>query len=446
MVFIKINVVLAVMCLVFSIFRLASKKFGSSDKYRMDRIFICIGILALPLMLAVERYPVRAVSAQTMGIVSRMSPQKVAESYHFVKWGMAAAFAVGCAIFFILFIRYCRESRILREAVPVPGEAARELSFEELGLDRRRILLSDRISAPVTWGFFMPKILIPSYLKDEEEEKYTQIVLHEFIHAKRRDNLWKFLALFLLCAYWQHPYLWFFYFTFLREVELSCDEEVLRRIGEDGRAAYAGTLVAFAGLYCRLSRMTSQLSAGSLKRRVIAIMNYKKSNKRTGIAGKIFMGSIVFSFALLLGFSNQIFAGMRDGETIVKSSEESKESREKPQLNVIEEAREIEENKAQSNAEEIQEIPGNGAVEEITEIPEENAYGEAQEIPEVSAYGEAEDIILRETTEAEASVNGETQNMNVNNLAEAEDYSSGTEVPSEAVDQSLLQEENASVR
>ena len=73
-------------------------------------------------------------------------------------------------------------------------------------------------------------------LKDEEEEKYTQIVLHEFIHAKRRDNLWKFLALFLLCAYWQHPYLWFFYFTFLREVELSCDEEVLRRIGEDGRA------------------------------------------------------------------------------------------------------------------------------------------------------------------------------------------------------------------
>ncbi|MCA5963683.1 hypothetical protein LC724_29600 [Blautia sp. RD014234] len=229
-------------------------------------------------------------------------------------------------------------------------------------------------------------------------------------------------------------------------MELSCDEEVLRRIGEDGRAAYAGTLVAFAGLYCRLSRMTSQLSAGSLKRRVIAIMNYKKSNKRTGIAGKIFMGSIVFSFALLLGFSNQIFAGMRDGETIVKSSEESKESREKPQLNVIEEAREIEENKAQSNAEETQEIPENGAVEEITEIPEENAYGEAQEIPEVSAYGEAEDIILRETTEAEASVNGETQNMNENNLAEAEDYSSGTEVPSEAVDQSLLQEENASVR
>ena len=217
-------------------------------------------------------------------------------------------------------------------------------------------------------------------------------------------------------------------------MELSCDEEVLRRIGEDGRAAYAGTLVAFAGLYCRLSRMTSQLSAGSLKRRVIAIMNYKKSNKRTGIAGKIFMGSIVFSFALLLGFSNQIFAGMRDGETIVKSSEESKESREKPQLNVIEEAREIEENKAQSNAEETQEIPENGAVEEITEIPEENAYGEA------------EDIILRETTEAEASVNGETRNMNENNLAEAEDYSSGTEVPSEAVDQSLLQEENASVR
>lgn len=175
-------------------------------------------------------------------------------------------------------------------------------------------------------------------------------------------------------------------------------------------------------------------------------MNYKKSNKRTGIAGKIFMGSIVFSFALLLGFSNQIFAGMRDGETIVKSSEESKESREKPQLNVIEEAREIEENKAQSNAEETQEIPENGAVEEITEIPEENAYGEAQEIPEVMAYGEAEDIILRETTEAEAAVNVETQNMNENNLAEAEDYSSGTEVPSEAVDQSLLQEENASVR
>ena len=55
----------------------------------------------------------------------------------------------------------------------MPGEAARELSFEELGLDRRRILLSDRISAPVTWGFFMPKILIPSYLKDEEEEKYN---------------------------------------------------------------------------------------------------------------------------------------------------------------------------------------------------------------------------------------------------------------------------------
>lgn len=65
MVFIKINVVLADNVALSSAFSVWLQKSRNSDKYRMDRIFICIGILALPLMLAVERYPVRAVSTQT---------------------------------------------------------------------------------------------------------------------------------------------------------------------------------------------------------------------------------------------------------------------------------------------------------------------------------------------------------------------------------------------
>lgn len=394
MIFLKTNLVLAGMCLIYSIIRLAVKHFCSRDKYWLDRLFISTGVLLLPLMLGVQKCGICRISKGTAGIISQLPAKSLTQNIRMAQWGMTAAFGAGMAIFLFLFLRYCYESKVLQAAVPVEKEVSGELCLEGSGINRYRILLSDRINAPVTWGFVRPRILIPSYLETDCRESYTQIVLHEYIHAKRRDNLWKFLALFLLCMYWQHPYLWFFYFTFLKEVELSCDEEVLLRIGEDGKAAYAGTLVAFAGLYRRFSQMASPLSSGSLKRRVTAIMNYKKSSRKAGYARKILMGSIVLSFALLLGYSNQIFAGMRDGGALENIVEVNKDT-------------------DKEGTETLKEISGNGTetlvlqkdAEEISYLQEENAKDAAlqeetfaEELQEIPA-AEAEKATLQETKE-----------------------------------------------
>lgn len=135
------------------------------------------------------------------------------------------------------------------------------------------VYLCDYISSPFILGIMRPKIYLPSTLTSGEAD---HVLAHERAHLKRRDHWWKPLGYLLLTVYWFHPLMWVAYWLLCRDIELACDERVIRDMDVSGKKAYSETL-----LNCSLQKHTiaaCPLAFGEagVKERVKTVLNYKK--------------------------------------------------------------------------------------------------------------------------------------------------------------------------
>lgn len=104
----------------------------------------------------------------------------------------------------------------------------------------RNVWLADHISTPFVLGLLRPKIYLPSSLPEQER---SYILLHERHHIRRLDHLVKLLAFLALCIHWFNPLVWLAFALLGRDMEMSCDEAVLKKLGEDVRADYSASLL-----------------------------------------------------------------------------------------------------------------------------------------------------------------------------------------------------------
>lgn len=108
---------------------------------------------------------------------------------------------------------------------------------------RDNIWQCDCLKTPFVLGYFRPRIYLPFHMEEGEE---AYILLHEQTHLKRGDPWWKLLASGVLAVYWWNPAVWGCYFLFCRDMEMSCDEAVLSKMGSGVKRAYSLSLVSFA--------------------------------------------------------------------------------------------------------------------------------------------------------------------------------------------------------
>ena len=133
--------------------------------------------------------------------------------------------------------------------------------------------ICDDIETPFVLGILRPRIYVPSGLT---ESALASVLAHETAHIRRGDTLWKLCAWLITCLYWHHPLVWLSYSLFCRDMELACDEAVIRDMDASRRAAYSEAL-----LQCGLRRRRLQvcpLAFGEtgVKERVKAALNYRK--------------------------------------------------------------------------------------------------------------------------------------------------------------------------
>lgn len=138
---------------------------------------------------------------------------------------------------------------------------------------RDNVWLCDAVKSPFILGVFRPQIYISS-AADEEQLKY--ILAHEQTHLKRRDHWWKMFGYLLLAVYWFNPLMWAAYILLCRDIELACDEKVIKNMNMDSKKAYSNALID-----CSLSRrmiMVCPLAFGEIgvKTRVKSVINYRK--------------------------------------------------------------------------------------------------------------------------------------------------------------------------
>ncbi|HZK84208.1 MAG TPA: M56 family metallopeptidase [Desulfosporosinus sp.] len=141
-------------------------------------------------------------------------------------------------------------------------------------LVRDNIFETDRIVTPFVCGFKKPKIYIPT---DISQNELSYILAHERVHIKRLDYLIKPFAFLVLSVHWFNPLMWFSFFLMSKDLEMSCDESVLKSFGAETRANYSHSLLALAtGQRQLLSGSPLAFGESNAKARIKNILNYKK--------------------------------------------------------------------------------------------------------------------------------------------------------------------------
>ena len=190
-------------------------------------------------------------------------------------WGVGAA-ALG--LYFV--VGYWRATREFDMSLPVEhpfcGEWLRRQK-EKMPLRRQiRIRQFDRIGTPLTYGVRRPTILLPNQTLEEQPKTLTYILTHEYVHIRRFDCVSKLLLSAALCLHWFNPLVWVMYVLANRDLELSCDEMVLRLLGIENRSAYAMALLEMEEKRSGFGALYSAFGKNAIEERIGAIMKMKK--------------------------------------------------------------------------------------------------------------------------------------------------------------------------
>ena len=135
------------------------------------------------------------------------------------------------------------------------------------------IYLADYISTPFVMGLIRPKIYLPSAMSEAEQ---SYIIQHEKHHIRRGDHVIKLLAFAAVCIHWFNPLVWLAFALSSKDMEMSCDEAVMRQMNRDIRADYSSSLLQFSTGKRVLIGTPLAFGEGDTKERIENIMKYKK--------------------------------------------------------------------------------------------------------------------------------------------------------------------------
>ena len=135
------------------------------------------------------------------------------------------------------------------------------------------IFQSENVSFPFVLGIIKPRIYLPFKMNGQYLE---YVVAHEQAHICRKDHWWKPLGFLLLMIHWFNPLMWLAYVLLCRDIELACDEKVIKELGNEQRGDYTQALVACSVNRRMIAACPLAFGEVSVKERVKSVMNYKK--------------------------------------------------------------------------------------------------------------------------------------------------------------------------
>lgn len=138
---------------------------------------------------------------------------------------------------------------------------------------RDGIYMCDNIRTPFILGVIRPGIYLPS---DMDEVQTDNVIAHERAHLSRLDQVWKPLGYCLLAVYWFNPLCWLAYVLFCRDMELACDEKVIRDMDTEDKKVYSRVLLSFSDPSHRITAGPLAFGEIGVKKRIQSVLNYRK--------------------------------------------------------------------------------------------------------------------------------------------------------------------------
>jgi len=211
------------------------------------------------------------------------------EAYHSGVWLMFGSYLwiIGLAVLLIYSaVSIFMLNRRLRSAVPIDG----------------RIYEAGNIKTPFVLGLFRPKIYIPAGLSEDEK---SYIILHEQAHIRRFDHLVKIAAFFILCVHWFNPLVWVAFLLMSSDMEMACDERVIKEMGSKIKQAYSTSLLSMATGRRMINGSPLAFGEGNLKGRIKNILNFKRPATWAMVASIVLIAALIIGFSLNRPSSNE---------------------------------------------------------------------------------------------------------------------------------------------
>ena len=210
------------------------------------------------ILPAVTAQPIQAGTAPAVGGAAAIASGAAMRSQPGRTTILAWVWLVGIAVLLLYtWISTQRLRRKVREAVRLRGN----------------IYETEHIDSPFVLGVLRPRIYLPYHMDSRDRE---QVIAHEQAHLRRGDHVWKPLGFLLLTIHWFNPLLWLSYVLLCRDIELACDEKVIKNLSCGQRADYMQALVTCSVNRRRIAACPLAFGEIGVKERVRSVMNYKK--------------------------------------------------------------------------------------------------------------------------------------------------------------------------
>lgn len=198
-------------------------------------------------------------------------------------------------VFFTIF--YLRWYFRFQAALPVHNDYI-EQWLDSHKLERQiSVKQSDRVAAPLTYGVLHPVILLPKKTDWENTKQLKYVLLHEYVHIRRFDTVTKIVTAIALCIHWFNPFVWVMYILFNRDMELSCDESVVRLSGITSRSDYAHVLIDMEAGKSGLMPFYNNFSKNAIEERIASVMKIKKTSLTAIVIATVLTIGLVAVFA-----------------------------------------------------------------------------------------------------------------------------------------------------
>ena len=200
-----------------------------------------------------------------------------------------------CAFFFAA--AYWKSYKEFQMSLPVRNDGIEK--WLETHPTRRTITVrqSSLVSSPLTYGVMHPVILLPKTTVWNNEETLHYVLTHELVHIKRFDIITKVVLAVALCVHWFNPLVWVMYVLANRDIELSCDETVIRQFGENTRAAYAKVLISMEETRSGFTPLCNNFSRNAIEERITAIMKTRKTTVVSLVLAAVIVAGTTTVFA-----------------------------------------------------------------------------------------------------------------------------------------------------
>ena len=235
-------------------------------------------------------------SSNTMGVSNELSSAFILRANVMILiWllGMGTM-----ALYFV--VNHFRFLRYVSDSIPLENDAAwRIINKYQLQLKRKiSIRQSQKIVSPLTYGVIKPVILVPKMLDCNDLSRLEYVLAHEFIHIKRVDCLVKAIAALVLCVHWFNPFVWVMYVLIHRDIELACDEKILKLFGEQAKSTYALTLIELAEKQNNFMLTYSYFSKHvGIEKRIKEMAKMKKKSIIATAFAVVLVGGAMVAFA-----------------------------------------------------------------------------------------------------------------------------------------------------